>query len=245
MSHFRPGMLPTLVVMALLPVLVSLGFWQLSRAEQKRVLLTRYAEHQHAAPLTVDQVVASAEPVFRRVQLRGHLDADHSLLLDNRIRDGRPGVELLQPFQDQGSGQWVLLNRGWLPWPNRRTPPVFSTPQNTLDVLGWVYESPGAVFQLQADPLAASWPRLITAVTPAALWAELGREGFADEVRIAPGVGAYQADWPLISTGMGPEKHTAYAVQWFAMALALLGLFGYFGWHHAQEKPHDKRQQSL
>lgn len=33
---------------------------------------------------------------------------------------------------------------------------------------------------------------------------------------------------------MGPEKHTAYAVQWFAMALALLGLFGYFGWHHAQ-----------
>ena len=109
MSHFRPGIIPTLVVMALLPVLVSLGFWQLSRAEQKRVLLTHYAERQHAAPLTVDQLLATAEPVFRRVQLRGHLDAEHSLLLDNRIRDGQPGVELLQPFQDQASGQWVLL----------------------------------------------------------------------------------------------------------------------------------------
>ena len=31
------------------------------------------------------------------------------------------GVELLQPFQDQASGQWLLLNRGWLPWPDRRT----------------------------------------------------------------------------------------------------------------------------
>ena len=228
MSRFRPGIMPTLVVMALLPVLVSLGFWQLSRAEQKRVLLTRYAERQQAAPLTVNQLIATAEPVFRRVQLRGHLDAKHSLLLDNRIRDGQPGVELLQPFQDQASGQWVLLNRGWLPWPNRRTPPVFSTPQNILDVLGWVYESPGAVFQLQADPLAAPW-----------------REGFADEVRIAPGAAAYLADWPLLSTGMGPEKHTAYAVQWFAMALALLGLYGYFGWYHAQEKAHGKRHQSL
>ena len=245
MSRFRPGIMPTLVVMALLPVLVSLGFWQLSRAEQKRVLLTRYAERQQAAPLTVNQLIATAEPVFRRVQLRGHLDAKHSLLLDTRIRDGQPGVELLQPFQDQASGQWVLLNRGWLPWPNRRTPPVFSTPQNILDVLGWVYESPGAVFQLQADPLDAPWPRLITAVAPTALWAELGREGFADEVRIAPGAVAYLADWPLLSTGMGPEKHTAYAVQWFAMALALLGLYGYFGWYHAQEKAHGKRHQSL
>ena len=30
---------------------------------------------------------------------------------------------------------------------------------------------------------------------------------------------------------MGPEKHLAYAVQWFAMALALL-LYLYLGWHN-------------
>ena len=58
------------------------------------------------------------------------------------------------------------------------------------------------------------------------------------------GPAAYQADWPLISTGMGPEKHTAYAVQWFAMALALLGLYLYLGWHTAQEKRHGNGHQS-
>ncbi|WP_369009231.1 SURF1 family cytochrome oxidase biogenesis protein [Actinomadura sp. BRA 177] len=37
------------------------------------------------------------------------------------MRDGKAGVELLQPFHDQASGLWLLLNRGWLPW--RDAPP--------------------------------------------------------------------------------------------------------------------------
>ena len=244
MMRFRPGIAPTLMVLALLPLLVFLGFWQLARGEQKRVLLASYAERQSAVPLTVGQLALVSEPAFRRVQLRGQFDAHHSLLLDNRMRDGKVGVELLQPFQDQTSGAWLLLNRGWLPWPDRRIPPTFSTPEQVLDLQAWVYESPGAAFQLQADPSAARWPRLITAVEPARLWAELGREGFADEVRLASGPAAYQADWPVIATGMGPEKHTAYAVQWFAMALALLGLYLYLGWHNAQEKRHGNGHQS-
>ncbi|KMN17416.1 SURF1 family protein [Pseudomonas weihenstephanensis] len=244
MTAFRPGLVPTLVVAMLLPMLVLLGFWQLQRAEQKRQLLDTYAQHRNAAPLSVEQLLSSPEPAFRRVHLRGHLDAQHSLLLDNRIRDGKVGVELLQPFQDLASGQWLLLNRGWIEWPSRRTPPVFSTPDQLLELEGWVYASPGAPFQLHADPTQAHWPRLITAVFPARLWAELGRSGSAEEIRIQPGPVAYQADWSVIATGMGPEKHTAYAVQWFAMALALCGLYLYLGWHNAQEKRHGNGHQS-
>ena len=48
----------------------------------------------------------------------------------------------------------------------------------------------------------------------------------------------------VLATGMGPEKHTAYAVQWFAMALALVGLYLYLGWHTAQEKRHGNGHQS-
>ena len=245
MTRFRPGFAPTLVVLAVLPLLVFLGFWQLDRGEQKRELLNHYAERQVAAPVTVGQLLTFDDPAFRRVQLRGHFDGQHSLLLDNRMRDGKVGVELLQPFQDQASGQWLLLNRGWIEWPSRRTPPVFSTPDQLLDLEGWVYESPGAPFQLRADPTTGDWPRLVTAVFPARLWDELGRIGFNDEVRITPGPAAYQADWPVIATGMGPEKHTAYAVQWFAMALALCGLYGYLGWHNAREKRHGNGHQSV
>lgn len=242
MKGFRPGVVPTLVVLLLLPALVSLGFWQLSRGEQKRQLLTSYAERRAAEPVPLFELLAVEDPAFRRVRLHGHFDADHSLLLDNRLHDGKVGVELLQPFLDQASGRWLLVNRGWLPWPDRRTPAAFSTPEQSLSLDAWVYVSPGAAFQLQADPAAARWPRLITAVNPEALWAELGRSGFNHEVRQESDAGAYLTAWSVVA--MGPEKHLGYAVQWFAMALALLLLYLYFGWHNARENRHGNGHES-
>lgn len=242
MKRFRPGIAPTLVVLALLPLLVFLGFWQLSRGEQKRVLLESYAERRVAEPMASEQLSSTQDPAFRRVRLHGQFDAAHSYLLDNRTRNGRPGVELLQPFHDQASGLWLLLNRGWLPWPNRRTPPVFTTPEQSLSLDAWVYVPPGATFQLHADPANANWPRLVTAIDPAKLWSELGRTGFAYELREEAGPASYVVDWPVVA--MGPEKHLGYAVQWFAMALALFGLYLYFGWHNAKEKQHGSGHES-
>lgn len=241
MKRFAPGLLPTLVVLALLPCLVALGFWQLGRGEEKRVILAHYAERRAAEPVRIEQLLNSNDPAYRHVQLRGRLDPEHSLLLDNSLRDGKVGVELLQPFQDQASGIWILLNRGWLPWPDRRTPPVFHTPIQMLDVDAWVYVASGATFQLHADSANAPWPRLVTVVDPGKLWAELGREGFPHGLRMASEPGAYRLDWPVVA--MGPEKHLGYAVQWFSLATALLGLYLYLGWHTAQNKNNKKTKE--
>jgi cytochrome oxidase assembly protein ShyY1 len=242
MTPFRPGIVPTVVVLGLLPLLVWLGFWQLGRADEKRQLLAVYAAHRNAEPIASGQLQGIDDPAFRRVHLRGQFDAEHSFLLDNRMRDGRAGVELLQPFHDQASGLWLLVNRGWLPWPNRRIPPVYDTPVQTLSVDAWVYIPPGATFQLQADPTMTNWPRLVTAFDPLKIWADLGREGFAHEMRLAPGPAAYQLDWAVVA--MGPEKHLGYAVQWFAMALTLAGLYLYFGWHNKKEKRHGRGHEA-
>ncbi|MEX5669781.1 SURF1 family cytochrome oxidase biogenesis protein, partial [Pseudomonas neuropathica] len=51
MKRFRPGIVPTLVVALLLPLLVSLGFWQLSRGAEKSALLQTYAERRVAEPM--------------------------------------------------------------------------------------------------------------------------------------------------------------------------------------------------
>ena len=229
MRRFRPGWLPSLVVAALLPVLVLLGFWQLARAEEKRVLLASYEARRTAEPMSILDLERTPDPAFRRVHLSGHFDEQHSVLLDNRTRDGRVGVELLQPFYDQASDLWLLVNRGWLPWPDRRDPAQFSTPSAIQNLDGWVYVPPGAAFQLQADAPSNHWPLLVNAVHPQALWGQLGRAGLAYEVRLEPSAAAYQADWPVVA--MGPERHQAYAVQWFALAAALLALFIYFGFH--------------
>lgn len=234
MNGFRPGWLPSLVVALLLPLLVGLGFWQLSRAEEKRVLLAEFEARRQAEPITVTELERRSDLAHLRIRLHGQFDERHSLLLDNRMRDGQVGVELLQPFYDQASGLWLLVNRGWLPWPDRRTPPQFTTPEQLLSLQARVYVPLGNAFQLQADPNTGDWPRLITAVEPERLWRQLGRGGLAYEVRLEPGPAAYQAQWPLVA--MGPEKHSGYAVQWFALAAALFCLYLYLGWHNARSR---------
>ncbi|MDF0733516.1 SURF1 family protein [Pseudomonas entomophila] len=242
MKPFRPGLAPTLVVLALLPGLIALGCWQLRRADEKRQLLDSYAERRIEAPVAVAQLQQLPDPAFQRVQLHGRFDGEHSLLLDNRLRDGQVGVELLQPFHDQASGLWLLVNRGWLPWPDRRVPVRFDTPAQPLALEASVYVAPGSTFQLHPDPVGGQWPHLLTAIDPAPLWQQLGREGFAHELRLAPGQASYRLDWPVVA--MGPEKHLGYAVQWFALATALVLLYLYFGWHNNKESRHGHRHAS-
>lgn len=120
---------------------------------------------------------------------------------------------------------------------------MFSTPDQLLELeeLGvWIPRCAVPVARRpDARQLAAPDGRRI----PGQVVGRVGRSGSAEEIRIQPGPVAYQADWSVIATGMGPEKHTAYAVQWFAMALAL-GLYLYLGWHNAQEKRHGNGHQS-
>lgn len=237
MNAFRPGWLPSLLVALLLPGLLALGAWQLQRAEEKRALLASFEARRQAAPIGLAQLERSRDPAYRRVRLSGQFDAEHSLLLDNRIRDGRAGVELLQPFYDQPSGLWVLLNRGWLPWPDRRTPPRFTTPNEALQLTAWVYVPPSGGLHLQRAAQDTDWPRLVGALEIAALWRQLGRGGLPFEARLESGPASYRVDWPVVA--MSPDKHLGYAVQWFALAAALLGLFVYLGIHNARESRHE------
>ena len=51
-------------------------------------------------------------------------------------------------------------------------------------------------------------------------------------IRLAPGsTGLEQANWQTVN--MLPQKHRAYAVQWFAMLLALIIMFVYFGFKNS------------
>jgi surfeit locus 1 family protein len=115
---FTPGLIPTLAVILLLPLLCSLGVWQLHRAVAKQQLLDQFALRSQQKP----QPLANDELIYTPVQVSGRFDSAHLLLLDNRIVNGVAGYDVLVPFlPDQenfspdGRSPAILVNLGWIP----------------------------------------------------------------------------------------------------------------------------------
>lgn len=234
---FRPGLLPTLVVLGLLPVLLWLGTWQLQRADEKRALLASYEARRGAEPVSPGQLEGLRDPAYVRVRLHGRFDERHTLLLDNRLRNGQAGVECCNPSTTRpaASGCWSTAagSHGLTD-----AAAGAGNPDRVLLLDALTYLPPPGGLHL-ADAPAGGWPRLVTQLDIPALWQAFGRAGLPWEIRLEPGDASFDTDWPLVS--MPPERHTGYAVQWFALATALLALYLYLGVRRAREKNHESR----
>lgn len=222
--QFRPDWKTSLFAGCLLPLLIGLGFWQLDRAEQKKAMAGEYLQRLHGDALEVTPATQQVSR-YQRLRARGRYDNAHSFLLDNRLRDGRFGYEIVTPLLLANSaglpGPTVLLvNRGWVQGdPGRRWQPEIELVRGEVTLEGYAYHPqplPTAAFAGEA-----SWPML-------AQWVNL--DAFADQLeapvkpfvlRLDPSAaGALRADWPLLN--LQPEQHIGYAVQWFGMAITLV-----------------------
>lgn len=231
LRHYHFDWKLTLFTALLFPVLVSLGFWQLEREAEKQALQQMYASRQSEAPTELTQLDTAQDLQYRQVLLGGSWDNAHVFLLDNRIYQGQVGFEVLVPMHTP-DGTVVFINRGWIPQGAYRDQlPAVELIEGDSLVHGSIYVPVGEQFVLGAEQTEGAWPRVIQAPVPATL-ATLAGYGadtriFPYTVRLGEGApGALTRYWPVISTT--PEKHRAYAVQWFAMAAVLLGLYLYY-----------------
>jgi cytochrome oxidase assembly protein ShyY1 len=200
-----------------LPVLISLGIWQLNRAAEKQLLLDQW--QQEAVNLEWPDMVARDLSNGRPVTLTG-LYGNRNWLLDNRTRDGMPGYEVLTVFRPV-SGPPVVVNRGWVQAPRTRDQlPEVAPPDGVFTLRGRISDYPVPPV-LGDQPLASGpWPRRVQSLSEAVARAEIPELPGAI-VRLSGDhqPGAYRADWePDL---MGPQTHYGYATQWFALAVAL------------------------
>lgn len=224
---FAPGWLLTLFTLSMLPLLLALGCWQLDRAEEKRQLEERMAEARAQAPVPLARLPSLTDQAWRRVYVQGMLDPQRIWLLDNRTRAGVAGVEVIQLFRPGDGGEPLLLNRGWLAWPERSTLPTVQTPGQPVLVEALVLPAVEQGFSL-GENRASGWPRLISRVELEVMAEQAGLAASPPLLRLEqPGLASLVLDWPDLPTSA--SKHTGYAVQWFAMALALSILFFWAG----------------
>ncbi len=224
---FRPSLIPTLAVMTIFPILVSLGFWQLNRATIKHEQLSVFEARMKDTPVVLQwEGVAPEQLRFLRVRAVGHFDTARQFLLDNRIHEQVPGYYVLTPMRLGAHREAVLVNRGWVAQgaSRERLPPI-DAPEGEQRLSGHVYLPYGKAFSLGGmDEGESTWPRLIQYLDFEAIEARLGYPVARFTLRMdASADNGYTRDWqPVV---FRPEKHIAYAVQWFALAAALLTIF--------------------
>ncbi|MDX1816534.1 MAG: SURF1 family protein [Marinobacter sp.] len=204
----------------LLPLLIGLGIWQLDRAGQKEALLARWQRQAETQPWAA--LMASSPASEQPVRVTGHYGS-HSWLLDNRTRDGRPGYEVITVFMPV-EGPKVLVNRGWVPAPERRSQlPAIQTPHGLVTLSGRLSGYPVPPVLGAESEGGDQWPRRVQAL-PEDRASEVAGPLAGMIIRLddQPQPGAYRADWaPDL---MGPGTHYGYAAQWFTMAFVLVVL---------------------
>jgi len=226
--RFRPGKSSTLLTILLFPALISLGFWQLDRGAQKQRLAAQLAVNQKAPGFSLESATALNDPQQRGRTARAHgAYLQPSLLLDNRIRHGRSGYEILTPFRLR-DGTRMLVARGWIAAdPDRAKVPTVETPHDLDEIHGRLGKAPVSGIHLGGDAsVEAVGPGLVRVqrLEAEVIARILGTAVPADVFYLDPGApNGYDRDWPQVGDDIG--KHQAYAVQWFAMAGVLLLLY--------------------
>jgi surfeit locus 1 family protein len=178
---------------------IALGNWQARRADEKRALAAR----------------------LERVAVVGEFVPQFTVYLDNKVRRGKPGYEVVTPLRLRGSSTHVLVNRGWIEaGKTRDVVPEVPTPRGEVRIEGIALEHLPRSLQFMERGLRVRQ--------------NLSVPAYADEtgLRLQPRVieqhssapDGLARDWPPHEAGA--EKNEAYAFQWYALAAlaAILGL---------------------
>jgi len=200
---------------------IKLGFWQLDRKDEKITLIMKKAElskSQGIQPSDITSATESGTPV----ELKGAFDKKVILLLDNKILDGVVGFEVLQLFRDL-SGLNFLVNRGFVPAGRTRLEnPEIPKIEDFLGAFeGYVYRQTTNPYAIEAEEVDYNFPQIVQKEDIFDLSRKLNTEVSPFIIRMRDNqAGALPRSWQV--SNIRPEKHQAYAVQWFLMSLAIL-----------------------
>lgn len=224
-------LIATLAAVAMIALTISLGNWQLRRADEKAALQSVRDEAAAAGP--IDFTGSSGDPeraVGSLLRVSGRFDEDRTIFLDNRTHNGIAGFHVVAPMRIPGRDRVVMVLRGWVPGDphdRRRLPRV---PAGERD---WIVEGvvePGIPSGIRLGdwvPTAPGdriWPRFD--LGEYAAWS--GLEPFPWVLRQTADNGdGLVRDW--VRPGDTVERHRAYALQWYSFALLSAGLWAWYG----------------
>lgn len=237
-SRNKMNVLWLILTVLVFSALVKLGFWQNSRALEKEQRLARIEQLKSQNPLSLQQVnlLAVNENINDMpVTIEGLFDEQAVFLLDNQVNKGRLGYRAYQVLMVEQ--YTVLVNLGWvLGSINRQELPEVQPLSGKHTIHGNVRLIEVGI-QLQEQIFSGvQWPLRIQQVELDKFSTLINRQllPFVIYLDMDEKIG-FEKNWqPIV---MPPEKHRAYAFQWFSLAIAwvMLMVWAKFGSKKASE----------
>ncbi|MFT5811908.1 MAG: surfeit locus 1 family protein [Rubritalea sp.] len=223
--RFNPSWLMTAITLAVVTIFATLGMWQLDRADFKDAIKAKFEARLATDYERFSAADSIADIDYRNLVLDGEFDVSRTILVDNKIFEGRAGYDVLTPFTLSVSRKVVLVNRGWVALGDSRDMlPVIKKPVVLNNVKGIASLPSTEGFRMGVVSLVDSWPQVVPYIDIEAMQGSFSGGLLPLVLWLAPDQpGYYQRSWSPVWAD--PDKSRAYALQWFIFALIAVGLY--------------------
>ena len=228
---FNYKLLPTLVFIIFFTLFIKLGFWQLDRADQKKIINMAFVDRQSQPPIPLNNETIQMpieDIIWHHVTISGKFLNDKNIILDNQVVQEKIGFLIYTPFKILDSNRTILVNRGWYPLSNSRNdvpniPPI----KGAQAIEGEINQMPSSGISLGkvvTEKLDESSFRL-QKMDYEVLCSLLGKDLMRYVVKLKKPI--FDKTYILDSGIPVPDsdKNYGYAFQWFAMAFTLFIIF--------------------
>ena len=200
---------------------ISLGFWQIERAESKALKMKAFNEMQKSPPIALNDLSAA----WSRIFVEGFYDSSRQILIDNQINDGQVGYKIYTPFYFDDKA--IFVDRGWIPRGKTRSElPNIDFQSDRLRIVGSLLKPEKEVLAGD-DIFTKNWPIVSQTKLPNIIETKFNKD-FSDSVIVLePGSNFLREYIPLQPFVISPTKHYGYALQWFTMSMVLFSMFIY------------------
>ena len=226
----RTGWRSLLLTLLGVAVFGWLGTWQLNRSGERQAELQVFEQAASAAPVEASATALAERPdgappqgEYLHVTLSGRYAGERQVLMDNMTYEGQRGYHVLTPLYT--STGVVMVNRGFVPaGMDRSLLPNVSVDDAERRVTGLAAPYFRAGLQLQDPGAGGPWPRRMTYPTAGQLRALIDERLPEYQLLLDSGeADGYLRAWRPY--GLPPQRHLAYAVQWYGLAAAAVGIW--------------------
>jgi surfeit locus 1 family protein len=229
-KYFSQRLIWLLLVIVLSAGFAKLGFWQLERSAEKSTLIQ--LQKQRADTVIDAPRFATSTNIeelqYRKVVLKGAYLPNLQWYLDNKTRHGKVGYHVISAFKTS-QGFIVLINRGWVQgFPDRSQLPPIDIDKIDSTVEGIIYFPSKNQFisnRLSNFESFSIIPQIAFSQLEERIVQYAPNSDVANYTVLLSPISemGYVREWKFAN--MPPEKHIAYAVQWFGISITIWVIF--------------------